>query len=184
MTPMRHIMLDLETLGTKPGSVILSIGAVLFDPKTGELGETFYSVISIKDSLSHNLHVEPSTQAWWDKQSDEAKTVLTEAQAPEATPLAVVLNNFKHWVQDHTIEKQNRLIWGNGASFDVPLLEAAYEAVGLTPPWNYWGSMCFRTMKNLYRDVVPPPREGTHHNALDDAKHQAQHLILILMERP
>lgn len=28
---MRDIMIDIETLGTKPGSVIASIGAVAFD---------------------------------------------------------------------------------------------------------------------------------------------------------
>lgn len=184
MTPMRHIMLDLETLGTKPGSVILSIGAVLFDPKTGELGEEFSACISLISSREAGLTVDPNTEAWWDKQSDDARSVLLGAKNPVCPTLTQVLTLFKSWVQEHSIEKQNRLIWGNGASFDVPLLEAAYEAVGLTPPWNYWGSMCFRTMKNLYRDVVPPPREGTHHNALDDAKHQAQHLILILKEHP
>ena len=184
MTPMRHIMLDLETLGTKPGSVILSIGAVLFDPKTGELGETFYSVISLFSSREAGLTVDPNTQAWWDKQSDDARSVLSSSKNPACPTLTQVLTFFKEWVQEHTIEKQNRLIWGNGASFDVPLLDAAYASVGLTPPYDYWGNMCYRTMKNLYRDVVPPKREGTHHNALDDARYQAQHLIAILKEHP
>ena len=183
-TPMRHIMLDLETLGTKPGSVILSIGAVLFDPKTGELGETFYSVISTKDSLSYGLTVDPNTQAWWNTQSTEAKAVLTEAQAPEAKPLMTVLNDFKEWVQSNTVEKANRMVWGNGASFDVPLLQAAYEATALVPPWNYWGSMCYRTIKNLNKNTPAPKREGTHHNALDDAIYQAHHLMLLLNENP
>ena len=184
MTPMRHIMLDLETLGTKPGSVILSIGAVLFDPKTGELGEEFYTAVSSDSCVGYGLTVDQKTAAWWDKQSDEARVALRAALDPEAPKLHEALAAFKQWVQEHSIEKNNRLIWGNGASFDVPLLDAAYEAVRLVPPYEFWGSMCFRTMKNLHRDVVAPAREGTHHNALDDAKHQARHLIAIMKEHP
>ncbi len=36
-------MFDLETLGKKPSATILTIGAVLFYPRTGELGEQFYT---------------------------------------------------------------------------------------------------------------------------------------------
>lgn len=35
---MLHVMIDLETWGTKPGCDIRSIGAVVFDPLTGMLG--------------------------------------------------------------------------------------------------------------------------------------------------
>lgn len=35
---MKHVMLDLETMGNGPRAAIVSIGAVFFDPLTGELG--------------------------------------------------------------------------------------------------------------------------------------------------
>ncbi|MEX5768833.1 3'-5' exoribonuclease [Serratia nematodiphila] len=40
---MNHLMLGLETLGKKPSAPILTIGAVLFNPHSGELGEQFYT---------------------------------------------------------------------------------------------------------------------------------------------
>jgi hypothetical protein len=36
-------MLGFETLGKKPSAPILTIGAVLFNPHSGELGEQFYT---------------------------------------------------------------------------------------------------------------------------------------------
>ena len=45
---MNDVMVDLETLSTKPNAAIVSIGAVFFDPKTGELGDTYYQVIDIE----------------------------------------------------------------------------------------------------------------------------------------
>ena len=180
----KHTMLDLETLGTKPGCVILSIGAVMFDPKTGTLGEEFYTPVSSDDCVAQGLTIDPQTVAWWDKQTDEARMVLTSSFDKHAPTLAEALTAFNQWLQTHGVEKQHRLVWGNGASFDVPILDAAYEATSLVPPYEFWGSCCFRTMKNIYRDVVAPPREGTHHNALADARHQAQHLMLIIKEHP
>lgn len=35
---MQHLMLDLETMGKKPNAPIVAIGAVLFSPRTGEIG--------------------------------------------------------------------------------------------------------------------------------------------------
>jgi inhibitor of KinA sporulation pathway (predicted exonuclease) len=40
--------------------------------------------------------------------------------------------------------------------------------------------MCFRAVKNLFKDVIAPPKTGTHHNALDDAINQTKHLQKII----
>ena len=42
---MQHLMIDLETLGTDPTAPIVAIGAVFFNPKTGELGAEFIATI-------------------------------------------------------------------------------------------------------------------------------------------
>ncbi len=40
---MKHCMIDLETLDVKPTAVILSIGAVVFDPENNKREiDTFY----------------------------------------------------------------------------------------------------------------------------------------------
>lgn len=69
--------------------------------------------------------------------------------------------------------------YGNGASFDLSILKAAYDAVGLKAPWKFWDERCYRTIKNDYSQIEPDERAGTHHNALDDAKFQALHAIKI-----
>lgn len=39
-----HVMVDLETMGKKHNAPIVAIGAVVFDPATGSIGESFYKV--------------------------------------------------------------------------------------------------------------------------------------------
>jgi inhibitor of KinA sporulation pathway (predicted exonuclease) len=66
-------------------------------------------------------------------------------------------------------------IWGNGANFDNPLLACAYEAVDVKPYYKFWNERCYRTVKNQYPDIKLE-RTGTYHNALDDARSQAEQI--------
>lgn len=36
---LRHVMIDLETMGTTPQSAIVSIGAIVFDPRYGRMSK-------------------------------------------------------------------------------------------------------------------------------------------------
>ena len=47
-----HLMLDLETMGTKSNSAIISIGAVEFDILTGKTGREFYRNVSLQSCIS------------------------------------------------------------------------------------------------------------------------------------
>lgn len=168
----RKIMVDLETLGTQPGSVILSIGAVEFDPDRG-LGAAFYTVISRGSCLLEGLTEDANTLAWWSRQSKEARAVLDQANSPSAHTLHHALQDF--WA----FMRRDDEVWGNGSDFDNVLLAAAYQATGLPLPWKFWNNRCYRTLKSLRPDV-PFVRSGTHHNALDDARTQADHAVHIL----
>lgn len=168
---MNNIMVDLETLGTAPGSVVLSIGAVYFGPEG--LGEQFYSVISLEDSERHGLTTDDATVNWWKRQSPGAREVLEAVKTPDAPSLKVALDSFTKFV--HGTCK----IWGNGAGFDNVLLEELYRALRLTPPWKFWDSRCFRTLKALF----PQPKKADKvvaHNALQDAIDQAEEAVVIL----
>ena len=170
---MRHLMLDLETLGTTPGCVVLSIGAVEFD-LNGIKGE-FHAHIDIDSSTSLGLQVDARTVMWWLDQSKEAQNALLQA---DTFPIQDVLNAF-----NDTFEWKDLKIWANGASFDFPILEAVYKAAYRRAPWMYYNQMDFRTMKNLvpknsYELLRVHP--GTAHDALDDARSQALTLINII----
>lgn len=172
---MRDVMCDLETVGKRAGCGIVSIGAVEFSPLTGELGREFYVPVNIASCEAAGLFTDPETMAWWKSQSPEAQAALKVAKARRSSrPLAVALERLSDWLAP--IGKRSVSMWGCGAGFDEPILVAAYHAAGMEVPWEFWNCMCHRTIKNLFKaDVKEPAREGTHHNALDDARHQAVH---------
>lgn len=167
-------MIDLETLGTRPGSALLSLGAVGMTPR-GLSGE-FYAVFDVAEQAALGMTSHPDTIAWWESQSPEARTVLSAPQEP----VRDVLRKFNTWLRELGTEKDVR-IWGNGADFDNPLLIELYRVVALDPGWRFYNNRCYRTVKNMFRDVAMA-REGTYHNALDDARSQANHFIRIANE--
>lgn len=173
---MNHCMIDLETLGTQPGSVILSIGAVLFDPTKPVdecLGEEFYCVIGVPTCEVVGLTISQDTLDWWEKQSPEARKVLTEARDPATSAsLKTALGDLAIYLPAGV------KVWSNGANFDQPLLDVAYNRIGSTIPWKYYNSRCYRTIVNLHPNekTMRPPTVCAH-NALEDAKWQAKHMV-------
>jgi len=173
----QDVMVDLETRGTGPGCAILSIGAVAFDPKTGLIGREFYSVVSAASCRALGLREEAGTMAWWAKQSDFARAVLGESEASETT-LEQALDGLTRFLRAHGGRPSVR-VWGNGADFDNAILADLYRRVGQDAPWQFWNSRCFRTLKAM-NPGREPGRTGAHHNALDDARHQAIWALRIL----
>lgn len=173
---MRDVMIDLETLGTRAGCVILSIGAVAFDANSGELGEEFYCVVNTESCKQAGLFVDQGTVDWWAKQSEQAREVLMQAEEA-GFPLVEAMAELTEYLTQFKLGAVR--IWGNGADFDNPILIACYAAVEQKVPWSPWNGRCYRTLKNLVKGPKLV-RQGTYHNALDDAKTQAVHAIQLL----
>ena len=170
-----NIMIDLETLGTTADAAILSIGAVRFDLETGELDENFYRVVSFESQPNRVLSRD--TLAWWMQQDPKAAAVFTHQ--PKVS-LADALRDFEGWVTKLRIVHGGVHAWSNGADFDLPMLTHAFDQCGIRQPWPTFNGRCYRTYKNLpgARDVKAI-RVGEHHNALDDAIYQAEHVCKI-----
>jgi hypothetical protein len=167
---MKHLMIDLETMGSIFNAPVLAIGAVMFDPNTGELGDRFYGAIDIADACRHGL---PSgeTIKWWMGQGDDArKAAVAGTQSAET-----VFAGFRAFIQKQTADV---CPWGNGATFDISILEYAFlKITGDVAPWKFWNVRDCRTIKEIANEAgcsFDGPRAGTHHHALDDAIHQAQ----------
>jgi hypothetical protein len=174
---MMHFMLDLETMSTEPNAAIVAIGAVAFDPELFTLHPLeFYMPIGLRSSMTAGLHVSAETICWWLTQSDAARAELVG----RTTPLPEALSRFASWMTALVPTRDDRKVWGNGAAFDNTILASAYAAVGATTPWRFWNDRCYRTMKSLYPDVTAPTFVGEQHKAVDDARHQALHLMEIL----
>ena len=173
---MTNIMLDLETLGTKPDSVILSIGAAAFNEET--IINEFYTTINLKSCVEMGLKMYPDTVCWWANHSDAAKRGVFESQVT----LPSALSEFSAWVK--SISDDVVRMWGNGEDFDNVVLREAYHKAGVPPsliPWHFKNNMSYRTLKNLLPNIKID-RVGEHHNALDDARSQALHAIKLLKE--
>lgn len=170
----RHIMVDIETMGTDPYCPVLSIGACRFamDDSEPDDDSLFYQVISLGSCMDLGLKPNPNTISWWMKQSDEAKKIFTD---PNAVPLPLALDAFTDWLNSRPDQ-----LWGNSARFDCGILEACYKACGKVVPWDHWNERCYRTLKSSPKaKEIELVRMGIHHNALDDAISQAHHLRAI-----
>ena len=168
------VMLDLETLATDQGAIVTSIGAVKMDMDTLDIQEHSKFVMNLywQDQFKRGRTCDPGTVRWWLGRSDEARRAILEKPLLDNNDR--VLQAFKFYMID-----VNGL-WGNGADFDCGILRSLFETYELETPWKHWQHRCFRTMKNLHREVEEPDRGGTHHNAYDDALHQARWLMRIL----
>lgn len=171
---MNNVMIDLETLGQRAGCAILAIGAVAFDPATGQIGESFYNVVNTRSCCErYKLHKDEATLQWWRGQSDDARKVLEEA-ANSQLGLEGALSLFTAWMKQFPPFQVQ--VWSNGADFDLPILVHCYAAVGKEAPWKFWNSRCHRTLKTLGKAKKRP----ASHNALQDAVDQAHEAMDIL----
>lgn len=165
----QHMMIDLETMGSRPGCAIATIGAVMFDPVFGDTGDRFYCRIDLGSCVQAGLRLEPDTVVWWLKQSDAARAELTR---DDGLQLRYGLQAFGEFWRAHDA----RFIWSHGANFDGPIIAAAFEAVNMAIPWKYWDARDTRTIYDL-AGVKPVRSIGVAHHAKDDAVNQADAVI-------
>lgn len=170
---MSHVMVDIESLGIKPGSVICTIGAVEFDPYSlSPLGAEFHEAIELQSSIHRGLTMDAGTVLWWLQQSDDARAALVE-KLRGGSCLSTVLGALAIFLSPLD-PKEQVTCWSCG-SFDFELLAAAYAAVGLKAPWHY-RVRDFRTLRDEFGSPEDMPPPGVSHDALSDAKWQAQYL--------
>jgi len=164
---MNNVMIDLETLATSNDAVVCSLGAVLFDPDTGEQGYTYYMRVDWTKQPGRMLCMK--TLLWWLKQAAAARDELIECAAT-GVEFKDALRDFKAWLPADCIP------WSNGKEFDIKILEHACAQYDIEVPWHYAAAMDCRTIEKAAAGQVSRKdftRNGTHHNALDDAIYQA-----------
>lgn len=167
----KHLMIDLETLNTTADAKVLSIGAVLFNAE-GTMLNTFYRVLDLDEQQTRSMSHD--TLHWWLQQSDEARNAFTNPTVHRHKPI-----NTLTALMQMVSSNKNLYVWSNGADFDLPIISHMCRQYDVKVAWPFWNHRCYRTVKALNKDVPASPREGVYHNALDDAKYQAQHLIEI-----
>jgi DNA polymerase III epsilon subunit-like protein len=175
---MSNIMLDLETMGTRPGSAILIIAAVVFEMEDTKWPSTetdeglrkrehFYARIDLQSCVNEGLVIDDDTAKWWNSQEDhvrnEALPVNHTGDARDSIRNALV--NFSKWYKSLG---RNVTVWGNGSSFDCGIMSEAYKVLGMTVPWKYFLERDLRTVLDL-GGVKPwdQPQINLHHALWD-----------------
>jgi len=163
----KDVSFDLETLALTADATILSVAAVNFDMTTGNIGRMLYTTVEYKNQ---ERFVDINTFNWWKKQNP----VLRKEVFGGTRALKEVLEELNKFI------RPNQMVWGNGANFDIAILEHAYKhVINFKTPWKFWNG---RDMRTRIKDAEQlagfkpkaMPFEGRKHRALDDAVHQAK----------
>lgn len=170
---MNDLMIDFETLGQDPDTCVISLGACFFDEVSGQIGPTFYMAFDIDGQLKKGRSITADTLKWWMGQSGGAKKVFNE----KAKSAEEVLQTFAKWVgANNSISKIKP--WGNGASFDISIIENLFKMYDIKCPWLFYNVMDLRTFRRyIANNAKVDKSEGIDHNALDDAINQAKFVI-------
>jgi len=139
-----HVMIDAETLGTKPGCVIMSIGVITFSPWLWAESEKAWAddITKLKLHVSREwcefsgLTVNPDTERWWQDQSEEARRDAFGNKDKEI-PLLDACQAVRKFILDIAEEKgvYPGRVWCHGLTFDLPILGFAMDRVGVREPW-------------------------------------------------
>ncbi|EFO1591484.1 exonuclease [Escherichia coli] len=171
-----HLMIDLKTMGTNPDAPIISIGAIFFDPQTGDMGAEFIKTIDLE--TAGGVIDRGAIKYWW-KQSREAQSAIMT----DEIPLDDALLQLREFIDENSGEFFVQ-VWGYEASFDNVILRRSYERQGIPCPWSYYNDRDVRTIVELGKAIdfdarTAIPFEGERHNALDDARYQAKYVSAI-----
>ena len=160
------IMIDIESLDTSPYCVILTIGAVRFDPKGTGVVERLELRPTIEDQTEvYNRVINDDTIRWWGTQNPAA---LEEAMGDQGR------ESFKQCMEKlYKFCWNRRAVWSNGASFDCVVMETAWQQLDMRIPWPFY---TVRDTRTLYEVAGVKLKDGGHvtsHKAVEDAERQA-----------
>jgi hypothetical protein len=130
----RHILLDIETLGLRPGAQITEIGAISFCPETGEIMKRFEVFILPENKY----YVDPITLDWREQNGTWPCPYVQ-------LPMKAAIDKLNLFVLDQE-GALVEAIWAWGSVFDFSLLRWASKLEGTELQWDYWQERCARTV--------------------------------------
>lgn len=180
----KHIMIDLETLGLEPTSIIRSCAAVEFDPETGETGERKEWKVNMQQALDAGFTLSIDTIKWWMAQSGEVRKHFVDE---DETDLTDFLYDLRDFIKAHG---DDVMMWCLQLDFDLPILRNHYN-------WLQKGSILQKDYSSIpwnrrrVRDVRPymdaleargflPPKVADRHTPMADCMAQISYVRLAL----
>lgn len=162
-------MIDLETLGVEPDSVVMTLGAIKFDPfSDAEPHSPLYLRGDVEEQTQFPFErsIDENTLAWWAKQPE---AIREEAFGDhDRVTVQEMLRQLNKWAVGLDY------IWCQGPTFDFVILQHLYRQSKKPVPWNYWQ---IRDSRTLFAMMPQDPRKAIQeelHNALADCYYQAK----------
>jgi hypothetical protein len=142
----KDVMIDIETLSTRPNAVIVSIGAIKFSrvgvtPELDEM-DSFYTRVSRESCELLGMHVDPNTLEWWKKQDADIRYEALENPVDRLT-IKDALSSLSKWFG------RSQFIWGHGDDFDCVVLNEAFTICNMKVPWQFWNTRDTRTLFDI-----------------------------------
>ena len=161
------VMLDIETLSTRPESVVLTLGAVKFSPWASDVNtdDGLYVRVNVDEQLESGRHVQQDTVDWWGKQAEDVREeALGDHNRTDVEEFLNQLNKF-------VVGADN--IWCQGPAFDIVILEDMFRQYDHHVPWPFWKIKDSRTLFGIMPSDPRKEIKFAAHNALEDCKVQA-----------
>ena len=137
---MKHMMVDIETLGTSPESIILEISVILFDLDDPHGWSPLTLKLDQAEQSFAGRSIDKDTLHWWAKTIEKAK----EKDYASALAMEALVNNknmtvhasFAHENIKSYLKRVDGYIWCKGAAFDFPIIKSYFTSMGLPDPFS------------------------------------------------
>ena len=173
----RHYMLDIETLGTKPGCVVLECAICCFleeDKDSGKYTPASDGISSVRIDIDAQVKagsvIEFDTLKWWlNTDSLRLQNVINDeyAQSPRIAA---------KWLQE-SIDWQGIVIWARDPDFDCAIMEDFFARFGVPGKrvWHFANKRSHRTLMDLAGIKHVPAKDA--HSAVADVDAQIESTI-------
>lgn len=167
----KELMIDWETLSANVEEApVLSVGIVVFNLDDEDSYDTLdsedrsrYTVFDVQSQLDAGRKISYDTVRWWIQQGKMAQNA-----AFKETGYSV-----HKWLHDFYDILGPMNIWGNGATFDISLLESLSRTFRVKiPKLMFRQARDLRTLRYLAGSPNLQIPRGEAHDALEDAKYQ------------
>ena len=183
-----HMMIDLETLDTRPTGVVFQVGVICFadvlygEPKEQLILEEKLFHVDILYQVMNGRTIDSETVNWWKTQNVEAW---------ERDPKDLVL---EHDVFNEIAAMMGRNgvgdVWSNSPSFDAVLMRSIEDGlkkkgIQVNEFPSFHNDMDMRTLKRIcqrMRFCEFDTTRQTSHNALKDCRDQVDDVVMMLRQ--
>jgi len=191
-------MLDLETLGFRPGCIVLSAAVLLFDRNKDTLLSGSSSVTDIHNPLMakrvvfsmtqqmlKGLVADKSTLEWYYDPKQGGRLEQIVASGACITDLRSSLEDLNSFLlRAQSLAGKDCNIWANSPNFDCEIIQVLYnlyQGAGIKFPFDFRHWMDVRTIRDSYKMFYGYPPKGNvemKHDPMYDCVYQVDGLQL------